>query len=1018
MPVNISEANLETIITNSLTGTPGRVGEPTSGYTGDLRPGGYLYRTPDDYDRRRCLDGQLALRFIQATQPQTWAKYLRQFKKEAESRFLDRLAGLVERHGSLTAFRKGFKDSGCQFKLVYFHPHSSLNPEQQQRYEGNLFSVIRQLRYRPETDKSQPELDLTLFLNGLPIFTAELKNQFTGQTVEEAIHQYQTTRSSRETLFQLGRCLAHFAVDNKQVYFTTHLRDQKTRFFPFNKGYNQGAGNPPAGPTSGKFPNAYLWEEIWARDSVLNLIDQFIHIYDEEDDEGRKTGQQILVFPRYHQLEAVRRLIRHARALGPGQRYLIQHSAGSGKTMTISWLAHQLASLHDEQNRRIFDSIIVITDRRVLDRQLQTQMRQFEQTRGMVENIDKTSRQLKEALESGKHIIVTTLQKFPVIARQVEELAGQQFAVIVDEAHSSQSGASTQQMNRAITPKSLDDAETAEAGEPEDMEDVLIREAELRQQPPHVSTFAFTATPKPKTLQLFGTPQPNGEKHPFSLYAMRQAIEEGFILDVLQNYTTYTAFWNLRKKIEDDPRYDKRKATYLIKDFVDSHEESIRQKVAIMVEHFAENVAHQIDGQAKAMIVTRSRLHAVYYRLAVDAYLAEKGYPFRALVAFSGKVKDPKTGLEYSEPGMNSTPDRYIPETGTADTFNQSAYRLLIVASKYQTGFDQPLLHTMYVDKKLGGVNAVQTLSRLNRIYPPHKTETMVLDFVNAAEDIQKSFADYYETTILSEETDPNVLYELQHEIEEFHFYSEAEVDAFVTTFFTGPNVQLATLYNLLKPVEQRFEQAHPDEQYAFRGKLRDFVRLYAFLSQIATFAETDWEKLFHFGRLLLQLLPPPPEGRLPIEVQQAVDLTNIKVRQSFSGSLSLPRGQGKLGPVGRGLNTVGPAVENPEPLSKIIAELNDIFGIKTNGDALAAIEHLQEKLADDPGLAASVRVNTEETARLTFDHIAQDLFEDLIDNYFKFYKQVTDDQTARSHFFDWLFEQYLQKHGQEQESG
>lgn len=1011
MPVNTSEANLETIIERILTGSPASLGEPNAHYrANDYSPGGYLKRTPADYDRQRCLDTHLALRFVQATQPETWTKYTKLFKGETEARFLSRLAQLVGKHGALTAFRKGFKDSGCQFKLVYFQPHSSLNPDQQTKYEGNLFSVIRQLRYRPEESKSQPELDLTLFLNGLPIFTAELKNNFTGQNVENAIHQYQNDRDPREPTFQLGRCLAHFAVDNEEVYFTTYLRGPKTRFFPFNKGTNNGAGNPPPSITSGKFPNSYLWEEIWARDSVLNLLDQFIQIYDEEDDKGRKTGQKTLIFPRYHQLDAVRRLITHARVHGPGQRYLIQHSAGSGKTKTIAWLAHQLATLYDDQNQRIFDSVILITDRRVLDRQLQQQVRQFEQTLGMVENIDQTSKQLKEALESGKHIIVTTLQKFPVISRQIEELAGQRFAVIVDEAHSSQSGASTQQMNRAITPKSLEDAEAAEAGELEDMEDVLTREAELRQQPAHVSTFAFTATPKQKTLQLFGTPGPDGKKRPFSLYAMRQAIEEGFILDVLQNYTTYTAYWNLRKRIEDDPRYDKRKATYLIKNFVDSHEEVIRQKVLIMVEHFAENVAHQISGQAKAMIVTRSRLHAIYYKLAVDKYLQEQGYPFQALVAFSGKIKDPQTGLEYSEPGMNSTPDEYIAETATAEVFKRSEYRLLIVANKFQTGFDQPLLHTMYVDKKLGGVNAVQTLSRLNRIYPPHKTETLVLDFVNESEDIQKAFEPYYEATILSQDTDPNVLYELQLEIEGFQLYRQDELELFIQTYFTGKNVDLGKLYALLDPIKHRFEAAHPDGQYAFRGKLRDFVRLYAFLSQIAPFTETDWEKLFHFGRLLLQVLPPPPEGRLPLEIQQAIDLTNLRVRQSFSGSISLKRGQGEIDPIGRGAGSEGPLPENPEQLSVIIAELNDIFGIKTNGDAMAAIDHLQSKLAEDPGLAASIKVNTEEAARLTFDHIAQDLFEDLIDNYFKFYKQVTDDQSARKHFFDWLFEQYLQK--------
>jgi type I restriction enzyme R subunit len=621
--------------------------------------------------------------------------------------------------------RNGIKDSGCKFRLAYFRPASGLNEETRRLHAANLFAVVRQLRY---SSKNENCLDLVLFLNGIPIFTAEIKNPLNGQDVEDAIRQYKTDRDPREPLLAYGRCLAHFAVDPDLVYVTTQLAGPRTRFLPFNQGKYGGAGNPPVPPTGKGYATGYLWEETWARDSVLDLVRQFIHEVEEEDDKGRKTGKRFLIFPCYQQLDCVRKLVAHARAFGAGQRYLIQHSAGSGKSFTIGWLAHQLATLHDANDRRVFDSIVVITDRRVLDRQLQTTMRQFEQTLGVVENIDTTSRQLKEALESGKTIIVTTLQKFPVIAREIGELPGKRFALIVDEAHSSQSGESTKSLKAVLSSGSLEAAEAEEAGAQtpeEELESTILAEMEKRGRLPNLSTFAFTATPKSKTLELFGTKRADGKFEPFHRYSMRQAIEEGFILDVLTNYSTYTAYWRLLKKIERDPRYDKSKAEYLLKSFVELHPHAIGEKLRIMVEHFAAQVQGEIGGKAKAMIVTRSRLHAVRYKLAVDKYLAERGYPFKALVAFSGAVQD--GGRSYTEAGMNG-----FPEGQTAKAFERPEVRFLIVANKFQTGFDQPLLHTMYVDKKLGGVNAVQTLSRLNRTLPPDKKGTMVLDFATS----------------------------------------------------------------------------------------------------------------------------------------------------------------------------------------------------------------------------------------------------------------------------------------------
>ena len=751
-------------------------------------PGGYRKRRPEDYDRGLCLIPSDVVDFLLATQPKEWDKLKQHHGADVKVRFLGRLSREIVRRGALDVLRNGIKDSGCRFRLAYFRPASGLNEELQRLHAANLFAVVRQLRF---SEQSEGSLDLALFLNGIPIFTAELKNPLNGQDVQDAIRQYRHDRDPREPLLSYGRCLAHFAVDPELVFVTTHLSGPGTRFLPFNQGRFGGAGNSPIPPTRPGFPTDYLWEQIWARDSVLDLLRQFIHEVQEEDDAGRKTGQRFLIFPRYQQLDCVRRLVRHAREHGTGERYLIQHSAGSGKSFTIAWLAHQLSVLHDRDDRRVFDSVIVVTDRRVLDRQLQRTIRQFEQTLGVVENIDQTSRQLREALEAGRTIIVTTLQKFPVIAEQIGQLPGQRFGVIVDEAHSSQSGESTKSLKAVLRAGTLEQAEQEEVGAEtpeEEIDNRVLDEIQSRGRQPNLSTFAFTATPKPKTLELFGHKRPDGKFEPFHLYSMRQAIQERFILDVLANYTTYKAYWRLLKKIEDDPRYDKHQAEYLLKSFVELHPHAIRDKIAICVEHFAAQVASEIGGRAKAMIVTRSRLHAVRTKLALDQYLADKGHPYKALVAFSGTVKD--RGASYTESGMNSAgQERVIGERQTAAEFDKPQYRFLVVANKFQTGFDQPLLHTMYVDKKLGGVNAVQTLSRLNRTHPGKKG-ALVLDFANEAEEIRKAFEPYYETTLLSEETDPNLLYEVQGRLLSFGVFAADDVEAFARVYFDPKGTQ------------------------------------------------------------------------------------------------------------------------------------------------------------------------------------------------------------------------------------
>jgi len=984
--------------------------EPSPGF-GEFIPGGYSQRSADDYDRALCLIPDETIDFILATQPKTWDRLKQHYGDEVKARFLRRLANEIERRGTLDVLRNGMKDRGCKFELAYFKPSSGLNEELRELYRANQFCVIRQLHYSEKSDKS---LDLALFLNGLPIFTAELKNPLTGQTVENAMWQYKNDRDPREPLLGYGRCLAHFAVDPNLVYVTTHLRGEKTSFLPFNRGWDRGAGNPPVPPTQSGYATSYLWETIWSRDSVLDLVRQFIHEVEEFDEDGNKTGRRFILFPRYHQLDAVRRLITDARMRGTGRHYLIQHSAGSGKSFTIAWLAHQLSTLHGAEDRRVFDSIVVITDRRVLDRQLQRTVLQFEQTLGVVENIDKTSRQLREALESQKTIIVTTLQKFPVIVDEIGKLPGNRFAVIIDEAHSSQSGESSKSLKAVLTSGSLEDAERDESGAEtpeEELENRILAEMETRGRLPNLSMFAFTATPKPKTLEIFGEKRSDGQFEAFSLYSMRQAIEEGFILDVLENYTTYQVYWRLLKTIEDDPRYDRQKATYLMKLFVELHPHAIHEKVSIMVEHFASTVQAAIGGKAKAMIVTRSRLHAVRYKLALDQYLEEHGHPWKALVAFSGTVND--GGKAYTEPGMNSASSgKRISEKQTAKEFRRPENRFLVVANKFQTGFDEALLHTMYVDKKLGGVNAVQTLSRLNRTYPG-KEGTAVLDFANEADTIQKGFEPFYEKTILSEATDPNLLYELEQQLREYGVYTVADVEAFAKLYFT-PGVTQDRLYSQLGSVVARCSELTDEERRDFRSQLTDYARLYAFLSQILPFADTDLEKLYVFGRNLRRLIPSPPDT-LPREVQQNIDIDSYRIQKTRGGRIDLEARNGRLHPM-RSKRLFGPDEEDLEPLSVLIKELNERFGLNLGPEHKVTLEQMIDRLDQDKALDASARVNTRENVRLTFDHKVDDVIQQIVDTNFELYKRITDNKPFGEALKNYLFDQYLRTHRQAEE--
>ncbi len=994
---DLTEKNFEdTIEAALLAGGPDALSNGPAPITDGLfTSGGYRRRTSADYDRTLCLDPDMVIQFILATQPQEWEKLKTLYKEDVRGKFLKRLAGEIAKKGTLTVLRKGIKDGGGHFRLAYFRPSHGMNETQQTLHAANIFTVVRQLHYsEKDTNKS---LDMVLFLNGLPLFTVELKNPFTGQTVEHAMHQYRHQRDPREPLFLFRRCLAHVAVDPDTVMMTTRLTGKSTVFLPFNQGYNNGKGNPPSGIG---FATAYLWERVWARDSILNLVEQFIQEIAVLDKHGRKTGELRLIFPRYHQLDSVRWLLTDAREKGPGQRYLIQHSAGSGKTNSISWLAHQLTTLYDESDRRVFDTIIIVSDRRVLDRQLQATVSQFEQVDGLVQRIDKHSAQLRAALEQGKQIIITTLQKFPEVARNTTELTGQRFALIIDEAHSSQSGEQIKHINRVLKVESLEEAEAADADAGETLEDTVVADLKARGQQVHISTFAFTATPKPKTLELFGWRDEQGRYHPHSLYSMRQAIEEGFILDVLENYTTYNAYWRLLKTVTEDPSYDRSKASMLLKSFVEMHPQVIDQKVEIMVEHFVHHVFGRIKGQARAMVVTRSRLHAIRYWQAFQRYITRKGYPFKALVAFSGTVND--GDREYTEAGLNG-----FAETQTTEQFEQEGYRFLIVANKYQTGFDQPLLHTMYVDKKLGGVGAVQTLSRLNRTHPD-KGETMVLDFANTADEIQAAFQPYYERTILSEGTDPNLLYEYQERLESARLYRTDEVEAVAKVHYTTDKEKAAPkIHALLAPVLDRYQQRTEPEQRDFKGWLRDYLRLYAFLAQVLPFIDTDLEKLYVFSSRLLPKLTGHLD-ELPLAVQRQIDIDSYRVQQTSSGKIKLPREGDELEPRGsKGSNQ--PGAEGIEPLSSIIQQLNERFGANWNGDAVASIERVEEKMGDSPALEATFRANPPEKARLSFDQVFDEMIQEIVETNIKLYKQLNRDPEMAQALRDLLFERYRQ---------
>ncbi len=979
MPTNTREIGFEIFIENEL-----------------ISENGYRKRTLDGYDRRLCMDKELVFEFLMETQKENFMKVFDKPGQDISERFLKRLDEEIKERGLLDVLRNGITDRGVRLDLAYFKPETGLNKEVEGLFQGNILSVMRQVKY---SEKNGNSIDMVLFLNGLPIFTIELKNQLTGQSVINGIRQYQTDRDPKEKLLSFNRCLTHFAVDTEVVFMTTELKGLATQFLPFNKGKNNGSGNPenPKG-----YKTAYMWEDIWTRETVLSLIGSFMHLQkeDKEDEKGRKYVKKTLIFPRYHQIDTVRRLVLKAREVGSGKNYLIQHSAGSGKSNTIAWMAHQLSSLHDDKSANIFDSVIVITDRRVLDRQLRNTVMQFEQTAGVVKPVIEGARELKEALEHGEKIIITTLQKFPVIVSGINDLPGKKFAVIVDEAHSSQSGESSKSLKQVLSVKSLDEAEKEQDMEDkeESVEDMILKEMRSRRaKTPHISFYAFTATPKQKTLEIFGEQSPlDGKFYPFSLYSMKQAIEEGFILDVLKNYTTYQVYFSLIKKVQDDPEFKKKKAQRLLLQYVEKHEHAIEKKVNIIVHDFVQNVASKIDGRAKVMIVTKSRLHAVRYMQILDKCLQEQHYPYKALVAFSGKVKD--AGVEYSEAQMNG-----VPERNTAEEFKKNEYKFLIVAEKFQTGFDQPLLSAMYVDKKLSGVNAVQTLSRLNRMCP-HKEEVFVLDFVNDTSDIEEAFQPYYTTTVLSEETDPNILHDLQRDILNFKLFSEAEIDSFVGDYMRG--VKPDILSSFLDEMVNRFSSYLPDEQMDFKDKARNYVRKYSFISQILSFDDTSLEKLYIFLRMLVKKLPIDRE-QLPIEMLQSVNMESYKIVKSKPSKITLDDEEGLIEPMegkGRGID-----LDEADVLSKIIKDVNDKFGTDFTSDDRIILNDLSRRLLENSTLEGSIKNNSRDAAKIKFNEIFQEELISMLNQHFDLYKKLDGSLELKGYVNEKMFD-YLHK--------
>lgn len=973
-----------------------------------LERGGYEKGNSDNFDRELALDKNTVLRFLKETQKDEWEKLERTHRNEIENKIIQRLVKELDLRGTLEVLRNGFTDMGVKFKMAYFKPESGLNPDTERLYNQNILTITRQLYY--SLKDTQKSIDILLSLNGLPIATAEIKNLFTGQDVEDAKKQYKKDRDPRELLFQFKkRTLVHFAIDSEEVFMTTKVDGHKTRYLPFNKGFDNAKGNPvnPDG-----YKTSYLWEEVWKKDSWLDIVGKFLHIETEEIKTGGKIyKKETIIFPRYHQLDVVRKLAKNAKENGVGKNYLIQHSAGSGKSNSIAWLAYRLSSLHNSSDKRVFDSVIVITDRKVLDRQLQDKIYQFEHVSGVVQKIDKHSDQLADSLKSGTNIIITTLQKFPFVLEKVKDIPNRKYAVIIDEAHSSQGGEASKKMKEVLSVKSLEEAEKEESTDDEDAEDEIRESIRARGKQENISFFAFTATPKNKTLEVFGEKGEDGKFRPFHLYSMRQAIEEGFILDVLENYTTYKTYFRISKEIEDDPALNKKKASTAIGRFLQLHPYNLAQKAEVMIEHFNKLTSKKIGGKAKAMVVTSSRLHAVRYYQEFNKYIKEKKYfHIKTIVAFSGKVQDPDIAdMVYSESGLNGFREKELP-----DRFSSDEYQILLVADKYQTGFDEPLLHTMYVDKKLSGVKAVQTLSRLNRMCSG-KEDTFVLDFANEAEVIYASFQPYYERTA-TEETNPNLLYDQKSKLDSKQVYTLEDINSFCEVFYK-PNEEYnikdqGKLYALLEPSVIRFKDLPTeDDKDDFKHTLTAFVRLYAFLSQIMPFSDVALEKLYAFGKYLLNKLPKKDLSE-QLKFTDEIALEYYRLQKTSEGSIALKAEDESTLRSATEIGIKRPTSKKNEKvhLSELIDVLNEKFGTDFDEADKLFFDQIEAELILDENLVEQAKTNPLDNFKYAFEDKFISKVIERMDQNQEIFKKIMDNEDFSGEVKKYLLEKIYKK--------
>ncbi len=937
---------------------------------------GYEKRnTPRNYNRASCLDPELTLKFIHDTQEKTWKKWQRIYGKKAEQKFFFRLVSEIDRKGTIHVLRNGFKDASCNFKLFYPQPNNKKNPESFKNFESNIFSVIDELEYEEKDNGNR--IDLVIFINGLPIVTIELKDSFS-QGVENAMKQYREDRDPKEKLFK--HCFVHFAMSDEKIYMATKLEGKNTRFLPFNKGLEN--------PTVKKdYKTCYLYNDILQTNKLSKLISNFIYI---EKDEKK----ELPIFPRYHQLDCVNRILQDT---VPGKNYLIEHSAGSGKTKTIAWLAHGLIKKFDTFDERVYDMVVVVSDRRVIDHQLQDQVKAIEKTKGTVEVINENSDQLGEALKTGNNIVVTTLHKFSYILEKTRDLPERKYAVIIDEAHSSQTGNMARNMKKVLSTNSLKEAELLDDVE-DDVEEELLREIESFRNLDNISFFAFTATPKNKTLEMFGTMDETGQFRPFHTYTMKQAIKEGFILDVLKHYLSYETYFKLIRTVKDDPEFEEQKAKRLLRNFVEKHPHAIAKKTEIMLDHFMNSTQHKIKGRARAMVVTRSRLHAVLYKEEFDRAIKKNGYAIKTLVAFTGTVKHNEK--DYTETSMND-----IPKTKSIENaFVEDPYRILIVANKYQTGFDQPLLHTMYVDKSLNGIAAVQTLSRANRIHE-NKTDTLILDFANTEDVIQKAFEPFYEETFLEEATDPHKLYELQETLLNYHVFMEKDVDEFVNAYLMGEDQK--KLHNILSPLVKDFKVLIKEDQVGFKKTMRRYQNIYSFLSQLMPFSDVKLEKLYIFNKFLNKKLPTI-NNPLPFNVLEDVDMDSYKIENKGERQISLT-GDGELHSISDGAANYTEDVK--EKLSIILKELNDAFSTDFTDDDKVFLERVRNNLLSNMELVEKMEHNSKENVEAVFDKYFNKEMTGLLNSNMALFKRVNDNDELRDKLryalFDLIYEDF-----------